>query len=141
MCGERRTGGRPEEAGASHSGGPAPVPPGTIGLQRINDTQGGEGIARGDRDSDPAIVVLEEAGRTVHPATWTPQGGVISPVLADIRLHYVQDLWIKEVVAKRSKGRVPCCGVTGNSMMPSKDRHEVRRLLFKWPNRRSPEPA
>ena len=37
--------------------------------------------------------VLEEDGQTVHPATGTPQGGVISPVLANIYLHYVQDLW------------------------------------------------
>jgi group II intron reverse transcriptase/maturase len=36
----------------------------------------------------------------------TPQGGVISPLLANIYLHFVQDLWIKKVVAKRSRGRV-----------------------------------
>jgi group II intron reverse transcriptase/maturase len=50
--------------------------------------------------------ILEEDGRTVNPETGTPQGGVISPVLANIYLHYVQDLWIRRVVAKRSKGRV-----------------------------------
>jgi len=36
----------------------------------------------------------------------TPQGGIISPLLANIYLHFVQDLWIKEVVAKRSRGSV-----------------------------------
>ena len=50
--------------------------------------------------------VLEEDGRTLHPATGTPQGGVISPILANIYLHHVQDLWIKKVVAQRCKGQV-----------------------------------
>jgi RNA-directed DNA polymerase len=36
----------------------------------------------------------------------TPQGGVISPMLANIYLHYVLDLWITKVVKKRSRGYV-----------------------------------
>jgi group II intron reverse transcriptase/maturase len=36
----------------------------------------------------------------------TPQGGVISPMLANIYLHYVLDLWISKVVKKRSRGYV-----------------------------------
>ena len=50
--------------------------------------------------------VLEEDGQVVHPATGTPQGGVISPVLANIYLHFVQDVWIRKAVSKRSKGQV-----------------------------------
>ena len=34
----------------------------------------------------------------------TPQGGLISPILANIYLHYVLDLWFKEVVQKRCIG-------------------------------------
>lgn len=36
----------------------------------------------------------------------TPQGGLISPVLANIYLHYVLDLWIEKYVKPRSKGEV-----------------------------------
>lgn len=36
----------------------------------------------------------------------TPQGGIISPMLANIYLHYVLDLWITRVVKKRSRGYV-----------------------------------
>lgn len=50
--------------------------------------------------------ILEEDGRTVDPESGTPQGGVISPILANIYLHFVQDLWIKREVTKRCKGRV-----------------------------------
>lgn len=36
----------------------------------------------------------------------TPQGGLISPVLANVYLHYVLDLWFAKVVRKRMKGEV-----------------------------------
>jgi len=48
--------------------------------------------------------VLEEDGTVVHPATGTPQGGIISPVLSNIYLHYVLDLWFEKVVKKACKG-------------------------------------
>jgi group II intron reverse transcriptase/maturase len=48
--------------------------------------------------------VLEEDGRVLHPATGTPQGGIISPVLANIYLHYVLDLWVEHHVRKGNQG-------------------------------------
>jgi len=36
----------------------------------------------------------------------TPQGGQISPVLANVYLHYVLDLWYEKVLRKRCKGEV-----------------------------------
>jgi RNA-directed DNA polymerase len=48
--------------------------------------------------------VLEEAGEVIHPATGTPQGGIISPVLANIYLHYVLDLWVEKIVRKGNRG-------------------------------------
>ena len=37
------------------------------------------------------VGVLEEDGEVVHPATGTPQGGIVSPVLANVYLHHVLD--------------------------------------------------
>jgi len=36
----------------------------------------------------------------------TPQGGLISPVLANVYLHYVLDLWVDKVLKKEFKGEV-----------------------------------
>jgi group II intron reverse transcriptase/maturase len=48
--------------------------------------------------------VLEE-GHLRHPVTGTPQGGVISPLLANIYLHEVVDRWFEEEVKPRLGGR------------------------------------
>ena len=49
--------------------------------------------------------ILEEDGRVIHPVLGTPQGGVISPVLANVYLHYVLDLWFQNEVQKRNRGQ------------------------------------
>jgi len=49
--------------------------------------------------------ILEEDGRIEHPESGTPQGGIVSPVLANIYLHYALDLWFERVVKPRLRGR------------------------------------
>ena len=46
-----------------------------------------------------------ERGQLSYPEHGTPQGGVISPLLANIYLHYVLDCWYEESVKPRMKGR------------------------------------
>jgi group II intron reverse transcriptase/maturase len=48
--------------------------------------------------------ILEEDGQVVYPVTGTPQGGVVSAVLANIYLHYGLDLWFEKIV------KPPCSG-------------------------------
>jgi len=47
--------------------------------------------------------VMEE-GRRRETEAGTPQGGVISPLLANIYLHYVLDLWFAKVVKSHCQG-------------------------------------
>lgn len=53
--------------------------------------------------------VLEPNGKLIHPVTGTPQGGIISPILANIYMHYCLALWFERVVKKRCRGRAYLC--------------------------------
>lgn len=49
--------------------------------------------------------ILEEDGRVEHPESGTPQGGIVSPVLANVYLHYGLDLWFERKVRKANRGQ------------------------------------
>lgn len=53
--------------------------------------------------------ILEKDGKVLHPVTGTPQGGVVSPVLANVYLHYALDLWFEKVVKKHCRGMAHLC--------------------------------
>jgi len=67
----------------------------------------------GQRIADPSLLrligrflkagVMEE-GRYQETSRGTPQGGILSPVLANIYLHYVLDLWFEKEVKRHAKG-------------------------------------
>jgi RNA-directed DNA polymerase len=53
--------------------------------------------------------LLDIDGSVLHPATGTPQGGIVSPLLANVYLHYVLDVWFDETVRAHCKGQVYLC--------------------------------
>lgn len=46
-----------------------------------------------------------EEGKKYLTDSGTPQGGVVSPILANVYLHYVLDLWFEKSVRKKCKGQ------------------------------------
>lgn len=48
--------------------------------------------------------ILETDGGILHPQTGTPQGGIVSPILANVHLHHVLDRWFHEVVQSHCQG-------------------------------------
>jgi RNA-directed DNA polymerase len=48
--------------------------------------------------------ILDTDGKVIHPATGAPQGGIVSPILSNVYLHYVLDLWFHRVVKKQCRG-------------------------------------
>jgi RNA-directed DNA polymerase len=53
--------------------------------------------------------ILETDGKVIHPVMGTPQGGIVSPILANVYLHYVLDVWFEETVQMHCIGHAYLC--------------------------------
>ena len=59
----------------------------------------------------------------------TPQGGQISPVLANVYLHYALDLWYEKVLRKRCKGEVYYVRYADDFLLMFQYEEEARQTL------------
>ena len=62
----------------------------------------------------------------------TPQGGSISPLLANVYLHYVLDLWVQQWRKKHARGEVYCVRFADDFVMGfqyESDAHAMREAL------------
>ncbi len=50
--------------------------------------------------------ILDTDNKVINPVTGTPQGGIVSPCLANVYLHYGLDLWVEDVVRRQIKGKI-----------------------------------
>lgn len=79
--------------------------------------------------------VLEEDGKVINPTDGTPQGGVVSPVLANVYLHYALDLWFDRVFLRRAQGRCVMMRYADDFVVAFERREDAERFLGLLPGR------
>jgi RNA-directed DNA polymerase len=76
-----------------------------------------------------------ENGTVTYPTSGTPQGGVISPLLANIYLHYGLDEWFLKEVQPRLKGRGFLVRFADDCIIGCELESDARRILAVLPKR------
>ncbi len=76
-----------------------------------------------------------EDGTLAHPQTGTPQGGCVSPILANIYLHEVLDEWFLRQVAPRLVGRAHLIRYADDAVIIFEHERDARRVLDVLPKR------
>ena len=71
--------------------------------------------------------VLEE-GRRTRTEVGTVQGGSVSPLLANVYLHYVFDLWVQQWRKKRARGEVVVVRFADDFVVGFEHRQEAERF-------------
>jgi group II intron reverse transcriptase/maturase len=97
-------------------------------LRRFLDQRVTDGVVRRMIDKWLKAGVLER-GILRRSAGGTPQGGVISPLLANIYLHYVLDEWFEGVVRPRTRGGCLLVRYADDAVIAFGDHLAGRRLL------------
>ena len=76
-----------------------------------------------------------EDGAVTHPEAGSPQGGVVSPVLANVYLHYVLDQWFARDVRPRLKGRAYVVRYADDFVIGFTEDEDARRVRAVLPKR------
>jgi len=102
-------------------------------LRRFLELRVRDGVLRRAIDKWLKAGVFED-GSVQYPDMGTPQGGVVSPVLANVYLHCVVDLWFEKVVKPRLVGRAFLIRYMDDIVFvfsAEKDAHRVMEVLSK----------
>ena len=97
--------------------------------QRVRD-----GVIRRAIDKWLKAGVLEN-GSVTHPEEGTPQGGVLSPLLANVYLHEVLDKWFEREVQPRLRGRSSLVRYADDFVMVFGNEEDARRVMDVLPKR------
>lgn len=76
-----------------------------------------------------------EAGELSYPEAGSPQGGVISPLLANVYLHEVLDVWFTQEVQPRLKGRAFLVRYADDAVLVFSNEEDARRVWEVLPKR------
>jgi group II intron reverse transcriptase/maturase len=79
--------------------------------------------------------ILDTDGQILHPVTGTPQGGIVSPILANVYLHYALDLWFERVVKVRCPGQALLIRYADDYVCAFQYREDAERFYRAMPKR------
>jgi group II intron reverse transcriptase/maturase len=72
--------------------------------------------------------ILEPKGTVINPTNGCPQGSLVSPILANIYLHYTLDLWFEKIVKTRSKGETYLCRLADDFVCAFRYKNDAERF-------------
>ena len=78
--------------------------------------------------------VLED-GNISYPDSGSPQGGVISPLLANVFLHYVLDTWFRQEVQSRLRGKAHLIRYADDFVILFSHEEDAKRVMEVLPKR------
>jgi group II intron reverse transcriptase/maturase len=78
--------------------------------------------------------VLED-GNVSHPDSGTPQGGVVSPLISNVFLHYVLDKWFEQDVKPRMRQRAFLIRYADDFLIGFRDYRDAQRVMEVIPKR------
>ena len=76
-----------------------------------------------------------EGGCVTHPQTGSPQGGVISPLLANVYLHEVLDTWFERMVKPRLRGQACLIRYADDAVLVFVNERDARKVMDVLPKR------
>jgi RNA-directed DNA polymerase len=76
-----------------------------------------------------------EKGSVSYPDAGSPQGGVISPLLANVFLHYVLDTWFRQEVQPRLRGQAHLIRYADDFVILFTHEDDARRVMEVLPKR------
>jgi group II intron reverse transcriptase/maturase len=103
-------------------------------LRELLDRRVTDGVVRRMIDKWLKAGVLED-GQIHYPDLGTPQGGVVSPLLANVYLHYVLDEWFAEQVKPRLRGTATLARFADDFVIVFQYKEDAERVLAVMGNR------
>ncbi len=76
-----------------------------------------------------------EDGNVSYPESGSPQGGVISPLISNVFLHYVLDVWFEQEVKPRLRGKAFLIRYADDFVVGLRDRRDADRVMDVIPKR------
>jgi group II intron reverse transcriptase/maturase len=103
-------------------------------LREFLDLRIKDGVIRKMIDKWLKAGVLED-GQVSYPEEGTPQGGVISPLLSNIYLHYVLDEWFTQVIQPRLKAASKLIRFADDFLLLFSSKETAERVMEVLPKR------